>query len=102
MAPNTEEEHECLNCHDRYVGKYCPHCGQPATTTRFIWKVAIANFVNAYGLGERGMFRSMGNLLLRPGYLILDYLRGLRWEPHESELSADFNAVVEKWRNGMR
>ena len=78
VAPNTEEEHECLNCHDRYIGKYCPHCGQPASTTRFTWKVAIANFVDAYGLGERGMFRSMGNLLLRPGYLILDYLRGMR------------------------
>lgn len=78
VAPNTEEEHECLNCHDRYVGKYCPRCGQPATTDRFTWKVAIANFVDAYGLGERGMFRSMGNLLLRPGYLILDYLRGMR------------------------
>ena len=78
VAPMSAEEHECLNCHDRYVGKYCPRCGQPATTTRFTWKVAIANFVDAYGLGERGMFRSMSNLLLRPGYLILDYLRGMR------------------------
>ncbi len=78
VAPNTGEEHECLNCHDHFQGKFCPRCGQPATTTRFTWKVAIANFVNAYGLGERGMFRSMGNLLLRPGYLILDYLRGMR------------------------
>lgn len=78
VAPNTEEEHECLNCHDHFQGKFCPRCGQLATTDRFTWKVAIANFVDAYGLGERGMFRSMGNLLLRPGYLILDYLRGMR------------------------
>ena len=78
VDPNTEEEHECLNCHDHFQGKFCPRCGQPATTARFTWKVAIANFVDAYGLGERGMFRSMGNLLLRPGYLILDYLRGMR------------------------
>ena len=78
VAPNTGEEHECLNCHDHFQGKFCPRCGQLATTDRFTWKVAIANFVDAYGLGERGMFRSMGNLLLRPGYLILDYLRGMR------------------------
>ena len=78
VAPNTEEEHECANCHDHFQGKFCPRCGQPATTERFTWKVAVANFVDAYGLGERGMFRSMGNLLLRPGYLILDYLRGMR------------------------
>lgn len=74
----SQEEHECLNCHDHYTGKFCPRCGQPATTARFTWKVAFANFVDAYGLGERGMFRSMGDLLLRPGYLILDYLRGMR------------------------
>ncbi len=77
-TPNTEEEHECLNCHEHYTGNFCPRCGQPATTARFSWKVAAASFVDAYGLGERGMFRTMGNLLLRPGYLILDYLRGMR------------------------
>ena len=78
VASNTEEEHECLNCHEHFQGKFCPRCGQPATTDRFSWKVAAASFVDAYGLGERGMFRSMGNLLIRPGYLILDYLRGMR------------------------
>lgn len=78
VAPMSQEEHECLNCHDHYTGSFCPRCGQPATTTRFSWKVAVASFIDAYGLGERGMFRTMGNLLLRPGYLILDYLRGMR------------------------
>ena len=77
-APNSQEEHECLNCHDHYTGKFCPRCGQSATTTRFSWKVAVESFVEAYGLGERGMFRTMGELILRPGYLILDYLRGMR------------------------
>lgn len=78
VAPMSQEEHDCLNCHDHYTGSFCPRCGQPATTTRFSWKVAVASFINAYGLGERGMFRTMGELLLRPGYLILDYLRGMR------------------------
>lgn len=78
IAPNTEDEHECLNCHDHYTGKFCPRCGQPATTDRFSMKVAVENFVDAYGMGERGMFRTIRDLLLRPGYLILDYLRGMR------------------------
>ena len=78
VAPMSQEEHDCLNCHDHYTGSFCPRCGQPATTSRFSWKVAVASFIDAYGLGERGMFRTMGNLLLRPGYLILDYLRGMR------------------------
>lgn len=41
-------------------------------------KVAAENFAEAYGMGERGMFRTIRDLILRPGYLILDYLRGKR------------------------
>ena len=78
VAPNTEEEHECLNCHDHYIGNYCPRCGQAANTDRFSMKVAAENFAEAYGMGERGMFRTVRDLILRPGYLILDYLRGMR------------------------
>ena len=74
----SNEEHECLNCHDHYTGNYCPRCGQSANTDRFSMKVAAENFAEAYGMGERGMFRTMRDLILRPGYLILDYLRGMR------------------------
>ena len=78
IAPRTQEEHECLNCHDHYTGRFCPRCGQAATTSRFSMKVAAENFAEAYGMGERGMFRTIRDLILRPGYLILDYLRGMR------------------------
>ena len=78
IAPMTQEEHECLNCHDHYIGNFCPRCGQAATTNRFSMKVAAENFADAYGMGERGMFRTMRDLILRPGYMILDYLRGMR------------------------
>ena len=77
-TPNTEEEHECLNCHDHYIGSYCPRCGQAANTSRFSMKVAAENFAEAYGMGERGMFRTILDLILRPGHLILDFLRGKR------------------------
>lgn len=78
VAPMSNEEHECLNCHDHYTGNYCPRCGQSANTDRFSMKVAAENFAEAYGMGERGMFRTILELILRPGYLILDYLRGMR------------------------
>lgn len=74
----STEEHECLNCHDHYTGNFCPRCGQSAATSRFSMKVAAENFAEAYGMGERGMFRTILDLILRPGYLILDYLRGRR------------------------
>ena len=47
VAPMSQEEHECLNClncHDHYVGSYCPRCGQAASTDRFSMKVAAENF----------------------------------------------------------
>ncbi|MBO7648620.1 MAG: DUF3667 domain-containing protein [Bacteroidales bacterium] len=78
VAPMSQEEHECLNCHDHYTGNYCPRCGQAASTDRFSMKVAAENFAEAYGMGERGMFRTILDLILRPGHLILDYLRGRR------------------------
>ncbi len=78
VEPMSQEEHECLNCHDHFTGNYCPRCGQAASTTRFSMKVAAESFVNAYGMGERGMFRTIRDLIFRPGYLILDYLRGMR------------------------
>lgn len=78
VAPMSQEEHECLNCHIRYTGNYCPRCGQAATTSRFSMKVAAENFAEAYGMGERGMFRTIRDLILRPGYMILDYIRGMR------------------------
>lgn len=78
VAPNSQEEHECLNCHDHYTGNFCPRCGQAATTDRYSMKVAAVSFADAYGMGERGMFRTIRDLIFRPGYLILDYLRGMR------------------------
>ena len=78
VAPMSTEEHECLNCQEHYTGNYCPRCGQAANTDRFSMKVAAENFAEAYGMGERGMFRTILELILRPGYLILDYLRGMR------------------------
>ncbi|MBO7445370.1 MAG: DUF3667 domain-containing protein [Bacteroidales bacterium] len=78
VAPISTEEHECLNCHEHYTGNYCPRCGQAASTSRFSMKVAAENFAEAYGMGERGMFRTIRDLILRPGHLILDYLRGRR------------------------
>lgn len=78
VAANSQEEHECMNCHDSYTGNFCPRCGQSAATDRYSMKVAAVSFADAYGMGERGMFRTIRDLILRPGYLILDYLRGMR------------------------
>lgn len=78
VAPNTEEEHECANCHDRYQGKFCPRCGQASRIGRYSFKTGILNFFDVWGLGNRSMFLTIRDLILRPGYMIRDFLKGMQ------------------------
>lgn len=44
---------------------------------RYSFKNAFMLFLDVWGLGNRGMFRGIRDLLFRPGYMIRDYLRGM-------------------------
>ena len=35
-------------------------------------------FLDVWGMGNRGMFRTLRDLILRPGYLIRDYISGMQ------------------------
>ena len=78
VAPLSEEQHECTTCGTHYQGNYCPRCGQSARIGRYSFKNAFFLFLDVWGLGNRSMFRSIRDLLLRPGYMIRDYLRGMQ------------------------
>lgn len=78
VAPLSEEEHECATCGTHFEGNYCPRCGQSAKIGRYSFKKALLLFLDVWGVGNRGMFRSIRDLLLRPGYMIRDYLRGMQ------------------------
>ena len=78
VAPLSEEEHECPTCGTRYEGNYCPRCGQSCKIGRYSFKNALLLYLDVWGVGNRGMFRSIRDLLLRPGYMIRDYLRGMQ------------------------
>ena len=71
-------ERTCTNCGERYTGRMCPQCGQPGSWTRFTWKQAMLNLLDIWGLGNRPMFRTLKELLWRPGYMVRDYLKGHR------------------------
>ncbi|SDG76374.1 Protein of unknown function [Prevotella communis] len=77
VAPLTQEEHTCATCGTSYQGNYCPRCGQSSRIGRYSMKTAFLLFLDVWGLGNRGMFRSIRDLLLRPGYMIRDYLGGM-------------------------
>ena len=78
VAPLSEEEHECATCGTRFEGNYCPRCGQSAKIGRYSFKKALLLFLDVWGVGNRGMFRSIRDLILRPGYMIRDYLSGMQ------------------------
>jgi hypothetical protein len=78
VAPLSEEHHDCTTCGTHYQGNYCPRCGQSAKIGRYSFKNAFMLFLDVWGLGNRGMFRSIRHLLLRPGYMIRDYLKGMQ------------------------
>jgi hypothetical protein len=78
VAPLSEETHECATCGTRFEGNYCPRCGQSAKIGRYSFKKAFLLFLDVWGVGNRGMFRSIRDLIFRPGYMIRDYLRGMQ------------------------
>ncbi|MBQ4393009.1 MAG: DUF3667 domain-containing protein [Prevotella sp.] len=78
VADLSTEEHDCTTCGTHYQGNYCPRCGQSARLGRYSMKGTFLNFLDVWGLGNRGMFRTLRDLLLRPGYMIRDYIMGMQ------------------------
>ena len=78
VAPLSEEQHVCATCSTHYEGNYCPRCGQSCKIVRYSFKNAFLLYLDVWGLGNRGMLRSIRDLILRPGYMIRDYLRGMQ------------------------
>jgi hypothetical protein len=78
VSPMSEERHVCQTCETEFQGNYCPRCGQSAKIGRYSFKTAFLSFLDVWGLGNRGMFRTLRDLLLRPGYMIRDYIKGMQ------------------------
>jgi hypothetical protein len=49
-------------------------CVQSARIGRYSFKNALLLFLDVWGMGNRGMFRTLRDLILRHGYLIRDYI----------------------------
>lgn len=99
VKPLSNEQHTCATCGTQFTGNYCPRCGQSSIVGRFSFKKATLLFLDVWGLGNRGMFRSIRDLMFRPGYMIRDYLSGMQsayFPPFKMFfLLAAFSLVVE-------
>ena len=78
VAPLSTERHICSSCATEFTGNFCPRCGQSARVGRFSFKKAFLLFLDVWGMGNRGMYHTIRDLLLRPGYMIRDYICGMQ------------------------
>ena len=78
VAPLSNKQCKCACCGTEYVGNFCPRCGQSASVNHFSLKQAIDLFLDVWDVNNRSVFRSMRDMLLRPGYMIRDYLNGMQ------------------------
>lgn len=99
VAPLKSESHVCSSCKTEFTGNYCPRCGQAAEVGRFSFKKTLMLFLDVWAIGNRSMLRSLRDLMLRPGYMIRDYLSGMRsayFPPFKMFfLLAAFSLIVE-------
>ena len=72
------DEPRCLNCSAVLSGEYCAQCGQHVKhhvhSTRELFGELIEDLIHA----DRRVWRTLKPLLLRPGWLTVEYLRGRR------------------------
>ena len=100
VAAMSAETHVCASCKTRFQGNYCPRCGQSASVGRFSFVNAFLMLLEVWSVGNRSILRCMLDLMLRPGYMIRDYLSGMRsayFSPFNMFfLLATFSLIVEQ------
>ncbi len=76
-SPETTNA-RCLNCATVLEGQYCSHCGQRSSARIIsLWALLCEFTSDLLNLDSR-LWRSLLPLLIRPGFLTGEYLRGRR------------------------
>lgn len=68
----------CLNCHHVVQERFCPNCGQENIETRKTFHHLFIHFFEDLTHYENAFWKTIRNLLLRPGALTKVYLSGKR------------------------
>ena len=75
---HSEHATRCANCGMEFRDNFCPRCGQKAGTGPIGWNTVKQGILILWGMDTRSLSFSLIQLLLRPGYMIRDYLSGKR------------------------
>ena len=101
FKPMVRQSHKCLSCGHEYEGNFCPNCGQKADTVRLSWRSVFAKMFDVWDVEKNSLPTTLLHLLLRPGYMICDYLDGRR-RPYYSPVMLVFilavvDAIIESF-----
>ena len=77
-ASEPAPDARCQNCGTPLRGPYCFRCGQPVTGMVRQFSTIVGDFLDTVFDFDSRTLRTLGPLLLRPGYLSLEYFRGHR------------------------
>lgn len=72
------KETDCLNCGTTVPDRFCPHCGQENTEPHETFWHMVQHFLYDITHFDSKFFDSMKYLLLRPGFLPAEYIKGRR------------------------
>lgn len=81
MKKIRRKQAHCLNCDYSFTDseiRYCPKCGQENSDKRVSFGTLIMDFLGDYFTFDSRLFRSVGRLLISPGYLSLAFNEGKR------------------------
>jgi hypothetical protein len=93
----------CANCGTEFNDNFCPRCGQKAGTGPIGWHTVRQGVMLIWGMDSRSLSYSLVQLLLRPGYMINDYLSGKRqvsFPPVKMLLIVAVGAMIAEWLFG--
>jgi hypothetical protein len=69
---------ECKNCGFEFEGNFCPNCGQRPNSGRIVLRDSLRDIADHWIGIDNPFFRTMKELLVRPGKMIKDYIGGKR------------------------
>jgi len=72
------EIHPCPNCGQEFQGYYCPSCGQSVTEFDLPMGFVFYDFLGNFFSFDTRFFRTFHDLLLKPGFLTVEFFKGRR------------------------
>ena len=73
-----EVDYTCKNCGTQFTGHYCPNCGQAVRDYDKPFSFIFYNFLGDFFAFDTRFFRTLGSLIVRPGFLTKEYFEGRR------------------------